>query len=299
MRWAPTTLALAFWTSSSWAVETIPCAEGVVLELSTREPSQGDIVLVEVRSGSPTELRATWSGRSLHFWKESDTGAPQLALIGVDFLAKPGPYALTIEARLESGERVGCSTALSVRSKEFPVQRLTVEERYIELSREDLARAGRDTQQLAGIFRAATAARLWEGGFQLPLQDAKASGSFGRRRILNDQPRSPHSGEDFSAPSGTLVLAPQRGRVVLASDLFFSGNSIVLDHGLGLYTFYGHLESMAVQTGDIVKTGTLLGRVGATGRVTGPHLHWAVRLNNTRVDPLALVSAFPTSKPPT
>ena len=110
---------------------------------------------------------------------------------------------------------------------------------------------------------------------------------------------SPHSGEDFSVPPGTPVRSPQRGRVVLASDLFFTGNTLVVDHGLGLYTFYAHLETIAVEAGAMVAAGELLGRVGSTGRVTGPHLHWAARVNDTRVDPLDLVSIPPATEPPT
>jgi len=249
--------------------------------------------------GQPrTELRASWSGRELYFWGNDDQ---PFTLIGVDLQSRPGSYPLTVDARLASGESVGCSTELTVRDGGFPVQRLNVDDRDVELSQEDLARSQRETDQLLRIFRTTTPAALWDGSFESPLEHAKASGSFGKRRILNDQPRSPHSGEDFSVPAGTPVHAPQRGRVVMASDLFFTGNTVVIDHGLGLYTFYAHLQSMAVEIGATVSTGDLLGRVGATGRVTGPHLHWAARLNDTRVDPLELlsISASPTSPNPT
>jgi len=305
MRSAPALLkmlavvSLAICPTAAWPADTIVCSKGLELELSTREPVQGEIVVVAVKGEPRTELRASWSGGKLHFWGNGSDDGAQFTLLGVDLLRKPGTYPLTVDARLSSGESVGCSTDLSVRDGGFPVQRLTIDNRYVELSPEDLARSRRETNQLLKIFRATTSAPLWDGGFQLPLENAKASGSFGKRRILNDQPRSPHSGEDFSVPAGTPVRSPQGGRVALASDLFFTGNTVVVDHGLGLYTFYAHLQTMAVEAGAMVAVGELLGRVGSTGRVTGPHLHWAARLNYTRVDPLDLVSIPPTTGPPT
>jgi len=284
--WTPASLAAVALRGASQTA--IACSKGLELELSTREPAQGEIVVLAVKGDLRTELRASWSGRKLHFWK--DGAGAQFALLGVDLLSKPGTYPLTVDARLSSGESVGCSTDLTVRDGGFPVQQLTVDNKYVELSSEDVARSRRETNHLLKIFRATTSAPLWDGGFQLPLENAKASGSFGKRRILNDQPRSPHSGEDFSVPPGTPVRSAQRGRVVLASDLFFTGNTLVVDHGLGLYTYYAHLEAIAVEAGVIVEAGELLGRVGSTGRVTGPHLHWAARLNDTRVDPLKLLA---------
>jgi murein DD-endopeptidase MepM/ murein hydrolase activator NlpD len=281
------------------AAATIPCADGLELSLSTQEPSQGGVVLIEVKSTRLAEIKASWAGQNLHFWYESKPEKAYRALLGVDLRRKARQHPLTVEAKLEDGERVGCSANISIRDGQFAVQHLTVENKFVELSSNDLARSRRETQLLKKIFRAVTSARLWDGGFQAPLQGVEASGSFGKRRILNDQPRSPHSGEDFSAPSGTPVRAPQRGRVVLAEDLFFTGNSVVIDHGLGLYTFYGHLESMAVRIGNVVEAGDLLGGVGATGRVTGPHLHWAARLNNARVNPLSLIAVLPRGTPPT
>ena len=293
---ALTVVLLSSLVAVSQAEETIDCAAGLELTLSTIEPPQGAIILLEVRSEFPAAVNATWADQSLYFWREGDS---HLALLGVDLRRNASKISLTVETKRSNGQKIGCSTPVTVRNGHFTVQTITVEKQFVDLSAEDLARSRRETNQLLGIFRAATAARLWEGSFQLPVRGVTGSGSFGKRRVVNDQPRSPHSGEDFPAPSGTPVRAPQRGRVVMASDLFFSGNTIVLDHGLGLYTFYGHLESTAVNNGQVVQAGKIIGRVGATGRVTGPHLHWAARLNKARVNPLNLVTIVPTDKPPT
>jgi murein DD-endopeptidase MepM/ murein hydrolase activator NlpD len=143
------------------------------------------------------------------------------------------------------------------------------------------------------VFRARTAERLWHGPFQIPIEDGRRSSSFGRRRILNGQPRSPHTGVDLGAASGTPVHAMQRGRVALDADLFFSGHTVVLDHGLGVFSLYGHLSESRVQPGRVVDAGEVIGLVGATGRVTAPHLHWAVRIGDARVDGLDLVGLTP------
>jgi len=131
--------------------------------------------------------------------------------------------------------------------------------------------------------------RFWRAPFRLPLEGAPQGTGFGRRRVINGEPRAPHTGEDFSAPAGAPVLAANAGRVVLAGEQFFSGKSLVLDHGQGLYTMYFHLETILVGPGQRVASGDVVARVGSTGRVTGPHLHWGARLNGARIDPEELL----------
>jgi murein DD-endopeptidase MepM/ murein hydrolase activator NlpD len=265
------------------------CADGLELRLSSPESVQGGLLLVEVRSARALNgLKAAWVGQQLRFWPAGSAEDGQRALVGVDLEQEAGTFPLTVSAVHDDGQRLACSALVSVREGKFALEELKVSRRFVELSRKDRERAERETQRLLALFARATPERLWTGGFRLPLEGAEASGNFGRRRVLNNQPRSPHSGEDFPAPAGTPVRAAQRGRVALADSLFFAGNTVVLDHGLGLYTFYGHLESLAVKEGELVDAGVLLGRVGATGRVTGAHLHWAARLNQMRVNPLAL-----------
>ena len=137
--------------------------------------------------------------------------------------------------------------------------------------------------------------RLWSGGFLRPVPGDSTS-SFGRRSVFNGQPRSPHSGTDFRGAEGTRITAPNAGIVVLAADLYFSGNVVIIDHGWGLYSYFAHLSSIAVEDGIRVEQGDVVGDVGATGRVTGPHLHWTVRLNDARVDPLSLMQLFPQTQ---
>jgi len=143
----------------------------------------------------------------------------------------------------------------------------------------------------------AASPRHWSGGFRTPLS-VRPNSNFGTRSVFNGQPRNPHAGVDFAAPAGTPVAAPNGGIVALAESLYFTGNTVILDHGLGLYSLYAHLSRLDVVPGRSVAAGDIVGLLGATGRVTGPHLHWAIRLNGARVDPLSLVAALPmTSRP--
>ena len=285
------------------AAESVDCAKGVEVRLrlpgkegkaatkeAAPEAEQGRVVVVEVR-GEPglRELQATWVGQRLHFWQERSPAVVYRALLGVDVEHKTGEFPLTLQARLAGGGRLACSALLRVEEGQFRLEELTVPPGFVQLSARDRERADRETKRLLEIFAGETLTRLWSGGFRLPLEAAEGSGNFGARRVFNQEPRSPHGGEDFSAPKGTPVFAAGRGRVVLAENFFFSGNTVVLDHGLGLYTFYGHLDTLAVKAGETVEAGTQLGTVGETGRVTGPHLHWAARLNRARVNPHELV----------
>lgn len=270
-------------------VASVSCGETVLLRVSDATPKQGAVLIVEARSERPlVSVGGFYNGQALSFWN-GDTRVFQ-ALVGVDLLARPGPAVLRARVVPESGEPVECRLEIQVADGGFPVQRLEVAPKFVELSSKDLARAHRETSELNRIFSSSTPERLWQRGFQAPVSGYSPSGSFGKRRVFNGQPRSPHSGEDFSAPAGAPVVATARGRVVLAKELFFLGNTVMLDHGFGLISFYGHLSEIDVEPGVLVDSGSLIGKVGATGRVTGAHLHWGVRLGDARVDPMKLLN---------
>ncbi|HSF15233.1 MAG TPA: M23 family metallopeptidase [Vicinamibacteria bacterium] len=269
---------------------SVSCGESVVLRISDGAPKQGSIGIVELRSEAPlVSVNGFLGSEPLSFWHDDDARVFQ-ALFGVDLQKSPGTAALRAKAVPESGPALECSVELRIADGAFPVQRLEVAPKYVELSSEDLARSKRESAELAEVFSSRTNERLWRGPFRAPVSDYHPSGSFGKRRVFNDQPRSPHSGEDFSAPAGTPVRATARGRVVLSKGLFFLGNTVILDHGLGLFSFYGHLSSIAVEPGTLVESDSTIGQVGATGRVTGAHLHWGVRLGDARVDPMDLIA---------
>jgi len=164
---------------------------------------------------------------------------------------------------------------------------LLVDARDDDAVRRLRARKHREAKALDAIWQHVTSERLWTKAFVRPAEGALGS-AFGLRRVFNGKPKSPHAGVDIKAPSGAGVFAANSGKVVLARDLFFTGNTVVIDHGLGLYTVYAHLSKIDVEEGSAVARAAQIGVVGATGRVTGPHLHFGVKLTGARVDPATL-----------
>lgn len=238
--------------------------------------------VTQVRPGGVVRWRldgvttCTASGRS---WQP----AGDTCFFPVDLLA-------TGSLRLEAarGARV---EAVTVRVGEYPYleQRLTVDNRMVHLSAADEERVARESAEVAALWPLEGEARF-DLPLAAPLVELSEGGRFGARRVFNGEPRSPHAGTDYRAAVGTPVLAAADGRVVLAKGHFFGGNSVYLFHGAGLISVYMHLSSFAVKEGDEAKRGQVIGTVGATGRVTGPHLHFAVRWHGARVDPGLLLA---------
>jgi murein DD-endopeptidase MepM/ murein hydrolase activator NlpD len=266
------------------------CTSGAELRLSGSESSQGGLLLVEVKSAQAfAEVKGDWGERSVPFWHETENAGEERGLLAVDLEKPPGKYELKVTGQTANGERIVCTALVEVKEGRFATEKLHVGKQFVAPSPEQVKRANEERQRLRDIFDRVTSERLWNGKFRVPLDGVNTGGNFGKRRILNGHPGSPHGGVDFPAVTGTPVHAAQRGRVVLAEKLFFSGKTVVIDHGLGIYTFYGHLSEMDVKVGDELESGQVLGKVGATGRVTGPHLHWGLTVERARVNPLNIV----------
>ena len=211
------------------------------------------------------------------------------ALVGIDLDVHQGRYAVSVTA--------GAARAvheLVVEKRTFPTRRLKVDEAFVTPPPSEQARIEREAALLAATWKAVSPERLWNGPFVRPVAEP-ANSAFGTRSIFNGKPRNAHGGADFLSPAGTPVHSPNAGRVVIARSLYFSGNTIIVDHGLGLFSMFAHLSVMDVREGERVNTGQVVGKVGATGRVTGPHLHWTVRAANARVDPLSLLAVLGTA----
>jgi murein DD-endopeptidase MepM/ murein hydrolase activator NlpD len=280
---------IAAGTGTSWravARQDLPRLEvGVV----ARALQPGEVVRLDISCTCGEERpSATAFDTDVALFPTAD-GRGWSGLFGIDVDEEPGVSQVKVSLDQGAGPPLVATRELHVVAKQFPTRRLRVAPTYVDPPPDDLARIQREAAMLNAVFATITP-RLWDGPFVLPVAEPSNS-NFGSRSIFNGQARSPHGGVDFASAAGTPVAAAGRGRIVIADDLFFTGNTVVIDHGLGLYSVLAHLSAMNVARGDGVERGSIVGRVGATGRVTGAHLHWGVRLNGARVDPMSLLAA--------
>ncbi len=241
-----------------------------------------------------TSIDVTWNERRIPYVRVADRW---LTVIGIDLDADEGDYPIEVSLRYVDGQVATRTDLVRVQSQRFPTTELTVAPQYVNLSPADQERAARESRQINAIYSTLTPEAYWLQPFQVPIPGTTGGRNFGHRRVFNGESRAPHSGADLSAATGTEILAVNAGRIVLAKNLFFSGNAVFIDHGLGVYSTYLHLSEMFVEPGTMVEQGQVIGLAGATGRVTGPHLHWGVRVLSARVDPFSLLSLGGASTP--
>ncbi len=246
----------------------------------------GGVVTIPVEAPADARPVATLDGARVMVLRD---GGRWIAVVGIPLDAKPGRHELVVG---QSGrtERL----AFDVADKEYAVQRLKVAPGQVDLSKRDLARVDQEKVRIRKALTAFTDRAPATLRLVQPVPGERSS-SYGLRRFFNDQPRSPHSGMDIAAPAGTPILAAADGTVADAGDFFFNGNTVLIDHGSGLVTMYCHLSRIDVEAGQAVSAGDAIGAVGATGRVTGPHLHFGVTLNGTMVDPALFLPAEPAA----
>lgn len=272
--WLLVALLLVGWPGVAW---------GLQVRVVPPTPRQGDAVMVFVGgSKDARDVGGSLGEQPLVFFSY---GAELAALTAVDLEAKPGPLTWRVGLVDGDGSARKASGTVQVKAAGFPVQRLTLPQAMVNLDPEAERRATNEGARLRALYDTVTPERLWRGPFTQPVASRKPGEGFGSRRIINGQPRMPHSGIDYSAERGTPVVASNRGRVALVGEFFFAGRLVALDHGLGLYTLYFHLDGVSVSEGQLVERGQTVGTVGTTGRSTGPHLHFAAHLGRARVNP--------------
>ena len=274
--------------ATALTVAPLRAQASVSVKTSARSLQPGEIVVLTMITPSPIDsLEVRAFNRDVTPLRTSPT--EWQAVVGIDLATTPGRYGISIH--MGPLERDRFTHRVTIAPKSFRTRTLKVDPSFVNPPADAQARIAADAERLRQLWTSSAESPLWSGPFIRPVADP-ANSAFGTRSVYNGQPRSPHSGADFSSAAGTPVKSPNAGRIVLAADLYFTGNTVVIDHGAGLFSLFAHLRSMSVRESDLVTTGAVIGEVGATGRVTGAHLHWAVRANDARVDPLSLLAVL-------
>jgi murein DD-endopeptidase MepM/ murein hydrolase activator NlpD len=255
---------------------------GNALSLDTT-PVPGGVAVISLPAGT-VPASARYRDKKVLVTKDGDR---HLAVIGLPLATKPGRHFLKVTDRQGKTLNLG----FQVEDKSYEEQHITIKDkRKVNPEKRDMERITRESKQIKQALRHWSPQEDVVIEFQQPVPGPTSS-PFGLRRFFNEQPRNPHSGLDIAAPAGTPIQAPAPGTVLDTGDFFFNGNTVLLDHGQGLVTMYCHMSKISVTPGQTVNTGDVLGEVGMTGRVTGPHLHWGVSLNDARIDPLLFLPA--------
>jgi hypothetical protein len=287
-------LASGVAASLTWAVVCL--ASGVLpvsIDLRARAFGPGEPVRVDVVSSEPLEtLEGSFLDRAVFFMREGGDGDGERwsgwTMIALD--EAPRSVALEVWGRSVSGRSVAGTRAVTIQPGSFPRETLSVAPKYVEPPPDVRERLAKERKELNALYATRRVVALSERAFVRPVP-GEATSVFGTQRVFNGKPRAPHSGLDLRAATGTPVKSSGDGRVGLAADLYYSGNTIIVDHGGGLFTVYAHLSELLVGKNDQVAAGQLLGLSGATGRVTGPHLHWGAKIGKRPFDPTALLDA--------
>ena len=256
-------------------------AKSLAVEVYPQTVSQGDVFLLTVTGGDlSAPLSGSFAKKDLVF---GECGEGLYCAVGaVDITTEPGRNTV----RIRAGKREK-TAGFSVKKARFPEIRLSLPKEKVSLGPEDLERVEQENVRLRSIFETLTD-RRWEGSFMVPLHNNVSAG-FGTKRIMNRETVSVHRGVDIRGKMGEKITASNSGRIVLAEELFFGGNTIIIDHGQGLYSIYMHLSKFNSDLNDSVSRGDVIGYVGSTGRSTGPHLHFGVKLNTISVNPFSLI----------
>jgi murein DD-endopeptidase MepM/ murein hydrolase activator NlpD len=279
------------WTQPAAAQQAVPGAVPTVT-LSASTVEAGDPLLVQVdcrrMPAAVGEPVVSFGDQAIPLFPHPAEGKRfYVGVAGIGLAVRPGLAEVHV-AWSEGAQRRSTSAAFTIRPGAYGEESLKVDPRHVRPSPYELERIRREQAELNRIYASGSRSRLWQGGFRIPVP-GEMNGPFGTRRVFNGELQSQHSGVDFRAQAGDPVHAAGSGVVRLAKDLFYSGNAVIVDHGAGVFTSYSHLSRMEVGVGQRVAKGMVVGLAGATGRATGPHLHWGVKVNTVSVNPLTFI----------
>ncbi len=283
-------LFIALFYFSGLSLEAMAAGKATGISIRPGQLFQGSVCRVTVHVLPGYRLKtAGFSGRTLVL-KEMPDGS-YTGIIGAGLREKAGSRELTVTLYSERGGKKILRKRVMVRKKTYPEEHLKVDRKMVEFPPRILKKVLADQKAVRMACSRVTSRIYWDLPFMWPV-NSRILSPFGLRRFFNGKPRSPHSGVDLRARTGTPIRAPANGKVVLVRNCYLSGNTVVIDHGGGLFTLYAHLSRVKVKDGEMVRKGTTIGLAGSTGRATGPHLHWGVSLFGNRVDPARLMELF-------
>ncbi|WP_122845235.1 peptidoglycan DD-metalloendopeptidase family protein [Pseudomonas viridiflava] len=258
----------------------LPAHADSFITRALNKPVPGGVAVIDLGTGAQAPT-ATYQGKRVLVVKEQ--GTRWLAIVGIPLTVKPGTEQIV------SGGR---SLSFTVGSKKYPEQRITLKnKRQVNPNPEDNKRIEGELAEQIRAYRSFSPGTPSNLILDKPV-NGPLSSKFGVRRFFNGEERNPHAGLDFAVPAGTPIKSPAAGKVILIGDYFFNGNNVFVDHGQGFISMFCHMSKISVKQGDLVPRGGVVGEVGATGRATGPHMHWNVSLNDARVDPAIFIGAF-------
>ena len=262
------------------------------ITLSSREVTNGSLLLLQIdtrKLGPPVrDMRITFQQSVYPVYAHPVNPADTLfGLIAIPFRTAPGPAKLLLSWTNAAGDH-NRTIPFRIVAGKYKTDELKVDSSRVNPNKKNIERAQKEARKIKRVYAEGSIARLWDGEFQLPMTSDITS-PFGNKRVFNGQLKSFHNGVDFRARSATPVYAANSGVVKMAENLFYSGNAVVIDHGTGIFTIYAHLSRIDVTAGQLVEKGQRLGLTGATGRVSGPHLHWGVKVKGIAVNPMQLI----------
>ena len=269
--------------------ESLRAASGATVEMAFEALEPGQPLLFVLKSPEVAAAIVHFRGQTAVLRADRSAGPEPMGFLGLDLDVKPGVYPVDIQFEKKDGTIESFRREIRVQDKRFPFLKLQVPQEFVTPPASEQERIRRESEIVALLFSLTTPEWLGDGPFIAPHPVAPWP-NFGQRRVTNGVLSSVHAGIDLPVPFGEPVRAVNRGRVVLASPLYFSGGTVIIDHGLGVFSFCCHLSKLFVKRGDMVEKGAVIGNCGSTGRATGPHLHWSMRVGPSRVDPYAFLA---------